>query len=99
MADGFWFSALLGAGIGGIYGISAYLISRSALQKSNRTFLLLVLGGMSARLFLTLAVITIILIAVPVDKPVFVIAFLALFVVGLVIETLILHRRTPGGAK
>lgn len=99
MVDGFWFSAMLGAGIGGMYGLSAYFMSRSALHKSNRAFMVLVLGGMSARLFLTLIVIAIILVVVPIDKTVFVTTFFALFLVGLVLEITILHRRQSGTAK
>lgn len=93
MVNGFWFSALIGVGLGVMYGLSAYLASRTAMNRSHRSFMLLVLGGMMARLFLTILIITLILLLVPVNKLVFVVSFFVIFVIGLALEILILHRR------
>lgn len=93
MVNGFWFSALIGVGLGVMYGLSAYLASRTAMNRSHRSFMLLVLGGMMARLFLTILIITLILLLVPVNKLVFVVSFFVIFVIGLTLEIVILHRR------
>jgi hypothetical protein len=93
MMNGFWFSALIGIGLGVFYGLSAIFVTSWAMNKSHRSFMLLVLGGMMARLFVTILAITLILLLVPVDTMVFIISFFVLFVVGLVLEVVLLHRR------
>ena len=93
MMIGFWFSALIGISLGVGYGLSAIFVTRLAMDRPNRTFMVLVLGGMMARLFVTLLIITLILLLVPVDTMVFIVSFFVLFVVGLTLEVYLLHRR------
>ncbi|GIV58126.1 MAG: hypothetical protein KatS3mg042_1039 [Rhodothermaceae bacterium] len=92
MAADFWLSLGLGAGIGLLYGGVSYLTCRRALPAPKRRFLTLVWGGTVARLFAALALITLILVLVPLRVPVFLGVFFAFYVLTLVAEVYVLHR-------
>ena len=93
MEDGFWFSAVLGSGIGGIYVLLVFLSLRLAVRRSKHSFITVILGGMGIRLFLAVTAIVIIIALVPVDQVVFLTAFLGVFLIGLTIEVVILFRQ------
>ncbi|GMQ82348.1 MAG: hypothetical protein BMS9Abin05_1797 [Rhodothermia bacterium] len=93
MEDGFWFSAILGSGIGGIYILLVFLSLRLAARQSKHSFITVILGGMAIRLFLAVAAIAIIIALVPIDKVIFLTAFLGVFLIGLTIEVVIFHRQ------
>lgn len=93
MGDGFWFSAVLGSGIGGIYVFLVFLSLRIAVRRPKHSFIIVILGGMTIRLFLAVTAIAIVIALVPVDKVVFLTAFLGVFLIGLTIEVVILYRQ------
>jgi hypothetical protein len=99
MTDGILFSLLPGASIGAVYGLSAYISFRVALDRPDRLFMLIVLGGMALRLFIAVLTIALILVLSNVDQEVFLISFFAVFAVGLAAEILFLHRRQLETAK
>ena len=55
-------------------------------------FLMIVFGGMVARLFLTVIVLTLILLFSPLDNVGLLIGFAIVFIIGLTAEVLFLHR-------
>lgn len=93
MALDFWLSMGSGAGIGVLYGLASYLGYKRALLASPRRFMLLALGGMTVRLFVAVMVITLTLVLAPVQPMPFIGSFFALFLMALVLEVLVLHRR------
>ena len=93
MEEGFWFSAVLGLGIGGIYALLVFLSLRLTLRQTKRSFVTVIIGGMAMRLFLAVAAIAIIIALAPVEKVVFLAAFLGVFLIGLTTEVVILHRQ------
>ena len=64
----------------------AYYLFKKSLKKPNRRFLILVFGGMTARLFLLLTLFAIIIISLKVDKYAFIFTFLILYFVSLIWE-------------
>ncbi|NNE34636.1 MAG: hypothetical protein HKN13_05345 [Rhodothermales bacterium] len=78
--------------IGGIYVLLVFGTVRLAQKRSRKSFMLIVLGGMSLRLFLAIASIALIFALVPINKQVFLAAFFAVFLIGLVLETVMMHR-------
>ncbi len=92
MTDAILNSVLLGASIGGVYVVSAYLSFRFARGRSHKIFLMVALGGVGARLFLATALIALVLALTAVNQPVFLGGFFAVFVTGLVLEVVFLHR-------
>ncbi len=99
MSDVFLLSLVSGVAIGAVYGLSAYASYRFALDRENRLFMLVVLGGMALRLFVTVLVLVLILILGRVNQGVFLISFMAVFALGLVIEVVFLHRRQQTAAR
>ena len=93
MIESFWVSALTGAGLAAVYSAVALLVGKIAMRSSSRTFMMIVMGGMVARIFITVIILTLVLLFAPVDQTVFLIAFFAVFSVGLAAETIILHLR------
>jgi hypothetical protein len=85
-------SALSGAGIGALYVLSAYLTFRFALSRGQRMFLIVALGGIGVRLMVAVSVITLVLVLSSVNQPAFLAGFFAVFVLGLILEVLMLHR-------
>lgn len=93
MEEGFWFSAVLGLGIGGVYVLLIFLGLKLALRQKKHSFMLFIFGGMTVRLFLSVAAIALIIALVPIEKAVFLTAFLGVFLIGLIVEVVILHRQ------
>ena len=85
-------SVLLGASIGGVYVLIAYLSFRYALGRSHKVFLVVALGGVGARLFVASALIALVLALMAVNQPAFLGGFFAVFVIGLILEVVFLHR-------
>jgi len=85
-------SVLSGVGIGVLYVLSAYMTFRYALSRGQRMFLIIALGGIGIRLFVAISVITLVLVLSPVNQPAFLGGFFAVFVLGLILEVLMLHR-------
>jgi hypothetical protein len=93
MTEGFWFSALIGVGIAGLYSLAALFLGRIAVGSSQRAFMMLVLGGMVARIFVTLILLTLILLLTSLDSTALLAGFFIVFTIGLTAETIILHRQ------
>ena len=83
---------LAGLFLGLSYALAGYLMNRRA-QSSPDQFMLWVAGGMGIRMFVALALIAIVLVAVPVDKAFFLGSFLVLFVLGVIVEIVVAYRR------
>ncbi len=93
MLTGFWGSLILGSMIAVLYAAGSYATLRYALSRPAQQFMLLVFGGMTARLFVTAAVMTLVLVFVPLDKAAFLGSFSVGFILGLTVEVLTLHHR------
>ena len=89
------FSLTLGTLIGACYVVSAYATFRFAAGRSQRVFLLVALGGVGIRLLAAASVIALVIALTDVHQPLFLGSFFAVFVVGLVLEVTLLHRRQP----
>ena len=63
------------------------------MRSPSSRFMLLVMGGMTIRIFVTIIILTLVLLFAPVDQTLFLIAFFAVFVLGLILEVLYLHRK------
>lgn len=96
---GFWGSILLGAAIASLYAASSFVTLRFAMNRPGNQFMLVVFGGMTARLFVAAAVMTLILVFVPVVKTAFLGSFAAGFIIGLVVEVFVLHNRQKQAAN
>ncbi len=94
MEEGFWFSALIGLGIGAMYVLMVFLGLRLALRQKKHSFMAVVLGGMALRLFLAVGVIAIIVAVTDVDKVVFLATFLGVFLIGMIVEVVFLHQHS-----
>jgi len=79
--------------MGLLYGASSYATYRLALHRPDRKFIALVLGGVMVRMFVALVVMTMIIALAPVDIAPLVGAFFAVFLVGLLVEIFVIHRR------
>ena len=88
-----WGSAGLGIGIGLLYSAASLLINRYAMRQEQRLFLLLVLGGMVVRMLVVLLVVVLVLLLLPVEQIPFIASFLAVFLIGMIVEVLHLHRK------
>ncbi len=64
----------------------AYILFKKSLKRNNKQFLILVFGGMTARLFLLLTLFTLIIILLKIDKYAFIFTFLILYFVSLIWE-------------
>lgn len=91
MIETIWFGSIAGLSIGGLYTLSSYLTVRYAIGKSDRMFMMLVLGGMAARLFVTMLILALILALVPVHRTALVAGFFISFTAGLIVEIRLLH--------
>jgi len=99
MTDEMLNSVLLGVSIGGVYVLAAYLSFRFALGRSHKIFFVVALGGVGARLFVATALISLVLALTAVNQPAFFGGFFAVFVVGLVLEIVFLHRGQLAAAQ
>ncbi|NNF03795.1 MAG: hypothetical protein HKN17_04950 [Rhodothermales bacterium] len=93
MVQSIWFGATAGLTIGGLYTLSSYLTIRFAFAKSNRQFMMLVLGGTAVRLFVTVLILALILALAPVHRTALVAGFFISFIAGLIVEIRLLHSR------
>lgn len=84
----------LGAGIAAANTVTAYTLVLLSQGRSHTAFLALVLGGMVARMGLMLAAVVALTLLVGVPTVPLAVSLLAYFVVFLVVELGILHRRT-----
>lgn len=84
----------LGAAIGVLYILISLLANRAALRKGQRTFMMIVVGGMLARMTVTLGAVVLILLLMPVQQTAFIGAFAGVFVIGTILEVLHLRRIT-----
>lgn len=92
LLSAWWWSAGLGAGLGVLYILISLLANRLALRKGQRTFMMIVLGGMIARMFAALVGVVLILLLLPVEQIVFIGSFFGVFVIGMIVEVLHLRR-------
>ncbi len=90
-----WLSIGLGVGIGALYSLSSVVASRYALRQPQRRFMLVVVGGMMARIAVTLVLVGLTLVLLPVEQVAFIGSFFGVFVIGLVVEVVSVHRRQP----
>lgn len=94
--SGWWLGLGLGISIGVTYIAASVLTHRWAARRAAKQFLTIVLGGMIVRMIVALALVGGIAALAPVHIPSFIGAFFATFVIGLIIEVVLLHRRgTP----
>ncbi len=76
-----------------LYSAASLLINRYAMRQDQRMFLLLVLGGMIVRMLAVLLVVVMVLLLLPVEQVPFITSFLAVFLIGMIVEVLLLHRK------
>lgn len=93
MTEGIWFSPIAGAGIAFIHSVVALWLGRLAQDSSDRTYMMILMGGMVARIFVTIIILTIVLLLTPVNKMTFLAGFFVVFTLGLTAEIVVLHRR------
>lgn len=55
--------------------------------------MMIVMGGMVARLFVALIILTLILVFAPIHKVAFLLGFFVIFTIGLTLEIVTLHRQ------
>lgn len=92
MSESIWFSSLFGAGIAVVYSVSAIVLGRVAMKSPGRTFMMIVMGGMVARIFVALIILTLTLLFAPVNQLAFLMGFFVVFVIGLTLEIVMLHQ-------
>lgn len=93
MTEGTLLSWLIGAGIAGLYSLTALWLGKVALRSGQRTFMMIVMGGMVARLFVTIIILTLLLLFTSLESIGLLIGFAIVFVIGLTAETIMLHRK------
>lgn len=99
MSDGILISALAGAGLAIVYSVVAYFLGRAALRSSRQTFMMIVMGGMVARMLVALLILTLILVFVPIHKVAFLLGFFVVFMIGMTFEIVTLHRQQQAIAR
>lgn len=87
-------SALLGALLGGCYGLAAYAMNHFALRHERQRFMALFVGGLLLRMAGMLAAVGLTLVLVTVQPAPFVLALVLFLIAGLAAEVYVLHRRT-----
>ena len=91
-----WLSLILGLGVGGLYGIAFLLTSKFAYRFNDNRFLIIIFGGMLARMALLLLVVTGIVLFVDAVKAnvfAFASALTGSLLLSLCLEVWILYRR------
>ncbi|MDE2995385.1 MAG: hypothetical protein OXT73_01395 [Bacteroidota bacterium] len=99
MSDGILFSAIAGAVLALVYSFSALLLGKVALRASRRTFMMIVMGGMIGRMFVTLIVLALVIVFAPIHTMAFLTGFFVVFVIGLTYEVLTLHRQQQAASN
>ena len=93
MSDGIVISAFAGSALAALYSVAALGLGKIAMRSSRRNFMMIVMGGMMARLFVAIIILTLALLFAPVHKVAFLLGFFVIFVIGLTLEILTLHRQ------
>ena len=89
-----WLSLLLGLGVGSLYGLAFFLTASFANRFADNRFLLIVFGGMLARMaVMLLSVSAIVMFVSAIDVFVFVIALVVALLLSLCIEGWVFYRR------
>jgi branched-subunit amino acid ABC-type transport system permease component len=91
-------AALLGGVLAALNTLAAYGLARWSIGRSTNAFLGAVLGGMVGRMGLMLAAVVAGVLALGLPKIPLAISLLSYFVVFLVMELALLHKRTSSGA-
>lgn len=78
-----------------LYTVASWAVNQMAARFESHRFMLIVISGMMARLAVALALVILILVRFPVDARVFLVAFMATFVLGLLWEVRAIHRYAP----
>lgn len=99
MNEGIVISALAGVGLAVVYSAAATFLGRVAMRSSKRTFMMIVMGGMVARMFVALIILTLVLIFAPIHKTAFLLGFFVVFLIGMTIEILTLHRQQQAASE
>jgi hypothetical protein len=86
-----WTSALLGVALGVANAAAAYALYRAGRGRPQKTFLMIVFGGMVARLVAATTVLGLVLLLLPVNRLAFAGGFLAAFAVGTGAEVLLIQ--------
>lgn len=92
-------SALLGLGLGLLYGLASYVTYLLAMRVSDAYSTAVVLGGVLFRMTFFLAAIALTVTFTGVDEFEFVGAFFVTFVLVLILEVYLLHRSAPTSIK
>jgi len=97
MTDAVWLGIATGAALAVAYGIASLLTHRLALRAdSHQQFLGITIGGLLLRMMAALAVVGLVVGALPVHETAFMGSFFGVFVVALTFEVLALHRQMGG---
>jgi hypothetical protein len=91
-------AALLGGVLAAINTLAAYGLVSWSIGRSTNAFMRAVLGGMVGRMGLMLVVVVAAVLALGLPKVPLAISLLSYFVVFLVMELALLHKRTSAGA-
>ncbi len=90
---------MLGLGVGGLYGLAFLFTSMLASRFSDNRFLLIVFGGMLARMAILLLAISIVVLFIPVKIFVFVVALVTTVLISMSLEVWIMYRRMKSVPK
>jgi len=88
-------SAALGAALGAANAVASLVLYHRARTRGNAGFAQLVLGGMLARMVVVLGVLVLVLAFTSVARGPFVMGLLATFVLGLIIEAIVILKQRP----
>jgi hypothetical protein len=91
-ADAPWLSIAIGVGIGVVYVAASYISNVRALRR-KRDLMLIVVATMLLRISIALIVLVGIIMLLPVTPTAVMGSFFVMFIVGLVVEIFVLHRR------
>jgi len=91
-------AALAGSGLAALNTVAAYALVLWSQQRSTNVFLGAVLGGMLGRMAVMLVAVVAAVLGLGLPKVPLALALLAYFVLFLVLELAILHRRTSAQA-
>ena len=92
-------AAALGAGLAALNSLAAYALVLWSARRSTNTFLGVVLGGMVGRMGVMLAAVVVAVLVLGLPRIPLAVSLLGHFVVLLVLELTVLHRRTSSPAE
>lgn len=87
-----WPSALFGVALGALNVAASYALWRVGRGRPQQAFLVIVFGGLVARLLAVTAAVLLVLVALPVNRLAFVGGFLVAFAVGTAAEVFLIQR-------